>query len=125
MCRTCEFAKSSGTALTCGTPIVGDEVTYEGKKYRTCGCFVDLKTKLKPSACPVGKWGNKKEEAKNIKRAKALISGMAGRNRISSEEADELRELWRLLVARDNDPPKCAKCLIEMRDYLTQYTHNR
>lgn len=125
ICRACEFSKTTGTQLTCGTPIVGDEVKYKGKKHRTCGCFLDLKTKLKPAACPLGKWGDKAQEAEAVERAKALMASMKGRNRISSKEADELRELWRLLVARDNDPPRCAKCLIEMRDYLTRYVETR
>lgn len=125
ICRSCEFAKTSGTALTCGTPIVGDEVKFKGKKHRTCGCFLDLKTKLKPAACPLGKWGNPQEEAEALERAKVLTESMKGRSRISHAEAEELRELWRLLVARDNDPPKCGKCLLEMRDYLTKYVETR
>lgn len=125
ICRACEFSKTTGTQLTCGTPIVGDQVKYKGKKHRTCGCFLDLKTKLKPAACPLGKWGDKKEEAKTMERARALVDSVKGRNRISSEEADELREVWRLLVARDNDPPRCGKCLLEMRDYLIRYVESR
>jgi ribosomal protein S9 len=27
------------------------------KKCKLCGCFIDLKTRVKSEACPAGKWG--------------------------------------------------------------------
>jgi len=52
MCKQCIHSQGSSVFLTCGTPVVGNEVP-EGK---LCGCFVYVKAKFKNETCPLGFW---------------------------------------------------------------------
>jgi len=34
-----------------------DDFNQQTSQCRRCGCFMSVKTKLKHSSCPIGKWG--------------------------------------------------------------------
>lgn len=50
ICRTCQHFTKVGT---CGTPVWGERLP-NGEEL--CGCVMKVKTKLKRSKCPIGKW---------------------------------------------------------------------
>lgn len=51
-CKKCVYSKGSSILLTCGTPIIGEDVP-EG---RLCGCLVHIKAKFKSEDCPLNFW---------------------------------------------------------------------
>jgi hypothetical protein len=53
-CKKCKFFVES--TRSCGTIYVGDDVTYNKKKYHLCGCHMPLKVQFPWSECSVGKW---------------------------------------------------------------------
>jgi len=54
ICKSCEHLTKAGT---CGTPILGEEITQQnGDKVYLCGCVMKLKTKLIDAECPLNKW---------------------------------------------------------------------
>lgn len=56
-CKRCTFAKRSLLELvTCGTPVVGEIVTFEGKEIKLCGCIMKLKAKIESAECPLNFW---------------------------------------------------------------------
>jgi len=62
------FADSVGTWMAAGMPKTeADEITrrlsvcntcehFNGTRCLKCGCFIALKTRMRTSKCPVGKW---------------------------------------------------------------------
>jgi len=56
ICNSCEFKKELLGNVTCGTPIFGEEVTYNDKQYKLCGCIMKFKTMIPQSRCPIKKW---------------------------------------------------------------------
>jgi hypothetical protein len=54
-CKGCKFFYP--TAGTCGTPVIGEKVTYYRNKVKLCGCIMRVKTKFTMFSCPIGKWG--------------------------------------------------------------------
>ena len=119
VCHQCPFFLSKHQS--CGTPIIGDLVSYEGKEYRTCGCWMPLKTKLQGTACPVGKWGDQEIESQRFKEAQVLLSEIGSLERITRDQATRLRSLYRLLLSRDADPGECGGCLREIRDLMRKH----
>jgi len=55
ICKGCEHFTSAGT---CGTPVVGNKVTYNGEELHTCGCVMRVKASLTSEHCPLGKWSS-------------------------------------------------------------------
>lgn len=54
VCKACKHYTKAGT---CGTPVVGEEITEtNGEKVYLCGCIMKLKTKLIDAECPLNKW---------------------------------------------------------------------
>jgi len=107
ICRKCKHYRQ-GVRPTCGTPIVGEEVTYRGKKRRTCGCFLDLKVKFAGTACPLGKWGRRKDEDALLEAARALMAEI-NPGRITVDQHRELARLYPQLVARRTTVQRCAR----------------
>ena len=56
ICNSCEYRKHLFGATTCGTPIVGEDIIYEGQEKRLCGCIMKIKTELANAECPLKKW---------------------------------------------------------------------
>lgn len=123
ICRGCEYYRKN--TRTCGTPIVGDTVVHEGQTKRLCGCFMELKTQFQGSACSIGIWGDVKTESERLIRAKELIKEIGKSERISRVVADELRGLYRLLVAETNDPGECSKCLVDILATLKKFMRDK
>ena len=75
--ETCRKCKHYTKAKTCGTPIVGKEVTHHKKKYKLCGCVMALKTKFKGQSCPLKKWTAEltPKEVESLREALKLVEG--------------------------------------------------
>jgi len=54
ICRRCKYFQAH--TQTCGTPVIGETVTYRRKEYHLCGCIMPIKAKLKVASCSVNKW---------------------------------------------------------------------
>jgi len=118
ICRACPHLNRQGF---CGTPIVGMDVEHEGKQYRTCGCFMEFKTALQGTACPLGKWGTLNVEQERYNRLGQLLAEIGGSERITRDQATELRTLHRFLISNKPDPGECPSCLIEMLEEARQH----
>jgi hypothetical protein len=123
ICRKCKHFRQ-GVRPTCGTPIVGEEVTYRGKKRRTCGCFLDLKVKFAGTACPLGKWGMRKDEDALMEDARALMAEI-NPSRITVTQHRELARLYPQLVARRTTVQRCPPCIQTAIHELEQYLQHR
>lgn len=96
--------------VRCGT--INERVTYEGKEYKLCGCFMKLKTQFKGMACPVGKWGTvdiTREEGCYLK--KLLEETKAG---VTTEMQKELIEYKYKLTGRREKITSCSPCVNEL-----------
>lgn len=112
ICESCiHFRKRT---RTCGTPIVGNKV---GKK-RTCGCFMDVKTKLSFSNCPLDKWYGKDLSHSDYLEMKQLISEV--KYTINSKQKKVLFSLLSKYTGSTKQTSQCASCLIKALDDIKE-----
>lgn len=52
LCKGCEYHTRKLKMIWCGAPII--DAFKKGKK--PCGCNMHIKTRLRSSKCPIGKW---------------------------------------------------------------------
>tara|TARA_R110000787_G_scaffold16595_1_gene50033 strand:- start:2640 stop:3044 length:405 start_codon:yes stop_codon:yes gene_type:complete len=103
ICESCNhFRKRS---RTCGTPIVGNKV---GNK-RTCGCFMDVKTKLSFSTCPLDKWGDLQVSKNDYLEMKRLL--LEVKNTINPEQKTTMYELLNKYTGGSEKSNNCVPCL--------------
>ena len=103
ICESCKhFRKKS---RTCGTPIIGNKV---GSK-RTCGCFMDAKTKLSFSKCPLGKWGELELKHEDYLKMKKIVEEVTHVIDINQKKA--LFELQRKYFGGNTKSTNCAPCI--------------
>jgi len=117
VCESCQhFRKKS---RTCGTPIIGNKV---GNK-RTCGCFMDVKTKLSFSTCPLSKWGDLQVSKDDYLDMKKLISEVT--NTIDSEQKNTMYALLNKYSDGTKSTTSCVPCLKsaiqEIKDIIEEY----
>lgn len=117
ICESCKhFRKKS---RTCGTPIVGTKV---GKK-RTCGCFMDAKTKLSFSKCPFNKWGILQVTENDYLEIKKLIHDVT--NTINPNQKSLLYDMQRKYIGGKTKTSNCVPCLNtalkEMKDLIEEF----
>lgn len=55
-CAGCVLSKVHLGKVWCGTPVIGQEIEYNGKPVHLCGCNMNVKTKIDNSICAIGKW---------------------------------------------------------------------
>tara|TARA_R100001244_G_scaffold132321_3_gene108203 strand:+ start:785 stop:1204 length:420 start_codon:yes stop_codon:yes gene_type:complete len=103
ICESCaHFRKRS---RTCGTPIVGNKV---GSK-RTCGCFMDVKTKINFASCPLSKWEQYEVSKKDIKDIKHLLESV--KYEISGQQKTVLFDMVRKYIGGNKKTSNCMPCL--------------
>lgn len=62
ICRACKYQKDmkvplkKDTVMTCGKPITGETIDFEGKDVELCGCVIEQKAKDPDAVCPIGFW---------------------------------------------------------------------
>ena len=124
ICRKCPHFNRTGLRPTCGTPIIGEKVKYRGKEFRTCGCFLDLKVKFANAACPLGKWGKRKEEDKLMRAARELMAELTP-GRITVAQVRKLNEIYPALVGRRQRVKECPDCVRAALSELEKYLEHR
>lgn len=124
ICRGCPHFNNRGIRPTCGTPIIGEKVKYDGESFHTCGCFLDLKVKFTAAACPLGKWGKRSDEDALMAEARLLLAEVQG-NRITVAQVKRLNEIYPALVARRTNVTACPACLRAAIKELAEYMEQR
>lgn len=77
-CNKCEHARKLFGKVTCGTPVIGNKIKYNGKEVELCGCVMELKVLLMDAACPLNKWNDSDtDKRKTIQRTYRLEGGDA------------------------------------------------
>lgn len=117
ICEECEHFKPK--SRTCGTPILGDTI---GDK-KTCGCFMDAKTKLSFSRCPFDKWEFLQVTENDYLAIKKLIDEVD--NSINPVQKKVLFDMQRKYIGGNNTSSNCVPCLNgalkEMKQIIEEY----
>lgn len=117
ICESCRHFRKK--TRTCGTPVIGNKV---GNK-RTCGCFMDLKTKLSFASCPLGKWGNLQIDHEDFLAIKNLINEI--KNVINADQKKVLFEMQKKYFGGNIKTSNCVPCLkkalSQMRQLVDEY----
>jgi len=112
ICEDCNhFRKRS---RTCGTPIIGDKV---GDK-RTCGCFMDAKTKLSFSTCPLDFWGSLQVSHSDYLEMKKLLDEV--KHSINADQKVVLYKLRNKYFGGNLKTSNCSPCLKSALNELQQ-----
>jgi hypothetical protein len=120
ICKACPHLTARNT---CGTPVVGTWVEDNGRRVKTCGCFMDVKTRLKGFGCPLGKWSPYNLSIEEICAIQKLIQSIKGENTISNETARRIVDEVNKFSGRKVDYTTCSPCIrkhIEDLDKLTR-----
>lgn len=103
ICEECKyFVKKT---RTCGTPIIGDKI---GDK-KTCGCFMDAKTKLSFSKCPFDKWESLQVTENDYLAIKNLLHEV--KNTINPKQKELLFDMQRKYIGGNTKTSNCVPCL--------------
>ena len=119
LCRRCKYFKQN--TQTCGTPVLGEEVTFRRKQYRLCGCIMPIKAKLKIASCSVNKWLPTVDREMMIK-AKEVLDKLppAGHRlgRINSEQQEAIHNAYVALTGMKAKRNSCSACWTKMINRL-------
>ena len=117
ICEECEHFKPR--TRTCGTAILGDKI---GDK-KTCGCFMDAKTKLSFSRCPFDKWEFLQVTENDYLAIKKLLDVVD--NTINPNQKKMLFEMQRKYIGGNTKTSNCVPCLKsalkEMKQIVEEY----
>jgi hypothetical protein len=103
ICEACEHFKPK--SRTCGTPIIGDKV---GDK-KTCGCFMDVKTKISFASCPFSFWDGCQVTEFDYLSMKKLMHEV--NHQINGQQKEVLFELTNKYFGTNNKTSNCVPCL--------------
>lgn len=106
ICKACPHLTDR---LTCGTPVVGNIVEHNGKHLRTCGCFMNVKTRLKWFSCPLGKWNGEDITPEKACEIKKFIEGI--NTSLSGKELEQLFGFADLMHGRKVERTTCSPCI--------------
>jgi|TARA_R110000744_G_scaffold65620_1_gene134520 hypothetical protein len=117
ICEKCKhFRKRS---RSCGTPVVGNKV---GNK-RTCGCFVDAKTKISFTKCPFSYWNELQVTENDYLAIKKLLEEV--KHSINPDQKEELYNMIRKYIGGNTKTSNCVPCLKsalkEMNELVKDY----
>ena len=71
ICDACKHFRKR--TRTCGTPVKGNNIKVNKVAYKLCGCFMDVKSKLKFATCPLNKWVGLQISHKEYLEVKELL----------------------------------------------------
>jgi len=105
----------NATTRTCGTPLnklnpLGETMTLDGVKFKPCGCFLDVKTKMTLSDCPAGKW-EKVVDGSLIQDAQTLLFNARKNGALNNDERITLARLKSLMTGRNEKVTSCVTCV--------------
>lgn len=117
LCETCDHFEWE--AKTCGPPIIGKRVE-EG---RLCGCFMEVKTQLPWTSCPLDKWGAEKDP-KLLDEAEKLLEGVRN-GRVPTDLMRRMEQIHADLSGTKVKHTSCGKCaqqtIDDLREVVRQY----
>ncbi|QDP56706.1 MAG: hypothetical protein Unbinned3205contig1001_41 [Prokaryotic dsDNA virus sp.] len=117
ICEACKHFRKK--TRTCGTPVIGNKI---GSK-RLCGCFMDLKTKLSFSTCPLSKWGDYQITDEDYKSMKRLIADVT--HTITAGQKNTMYALLNKYTGTNRLSNNCVPCLKgsldEIKDIIEEY----
>tara|TARA_R110001599_G_scaffold153474_1_gene338720 strand:- start:31 stop:438 length:408 start_codon:yes stop_codon:yes gene_type:complete len=99
---------------TCGTPVIGDKVGDT----RTCGCFMDAKTKISFSRCPLDKWEFLQVTENDYIAIKKLLDEV--KNSINPKQKEVLFSLHAKYFGGKMKMSNCAPCIKRTLDEMKQ-----
>lgn len=113
ICEACEHYVEQ--TKTCGTLIVGKAVHHEGEVRRLCGCVMPIKTQLKTSSCPLGKWHNviKPEEVDRLRELVADIKRRPNMN-TSADDRVYMVDMFNQITGQRRNHSSCKSCYRNM-----------
>jgi hypothetical protein len=117
ICEGCDYFKPE--TRTCGTPVIGDKI---GDK-KTCGCFMDIKTKLTFSKCPFSFWGVSQVAENDYIAIKKLLKDV--QRTINPQQKEVLFDMQRKYFGGNKKTSNCVPCiksaLEEMKQVVEEY----
>lgn len=109
ICEICPHFRSK--TRTCGKPVVGNQVEHNGKKVRLCGCFLDAKTNLSFSSCPIGKWGTEEKDLKELKEAETFVFDLMNSSRVERKDLNRAYGIFKDLLGHTKSSGNCPPCI--------------
>ena len=110
ICEMCPHFRSN--TRTCGKPVIGNFVKdINGDRIHLCGCFMDAKTNLTFSSCPLKKWEAASKDLKDLKDAEVFIEKLLGSNRVSRDEINKAYKIYKDLIGATKKPGNCPPCI--------------
>jgi len=121
-CRKCKFYKQK--SKTCGTPLLGNEVKFNKKNIKLCGCFMDVKTRFRFARCPANKWrDDHKLTEVEYKELKELLSHTI--DKVTGVQNKQIAILHRKYLNSNANPSSCRPCVIshinDLHKVIDQY----
>ncbi len=117
ICEACEYFKPK--SRTCGTPVIGDTI---GDK-KTCGCFMDVKTKISFARCPFDRWEFLQVTENDYLAIKKLVDEV--QNTINPKQKEILFDMQRKYFGGNTKTSSCVPCLKsalkEMKQIIEEY----
>jgi hypothetical protein len=120
ICKGCEHFTSVGT---CGTPFIGNKVTYNGEELHTCGCKISIKARFNSEFCPLGKWSSgiiSKEDACELKEFILSLDASF----ITHEQKVKLFGYKSKLSGRNEPITNCPPCVRELIEGMKKQIRN-
>jgi hypothetical protein len=121
-CSKCKYFKKS--TRTCGTPIKGDTIKYKKQEYKLCGCFMDVKARLRYARCPLNKWADAFALTDlEYKKLKELLGKTV--DKVTREQNQLIATLHKKYLKSNAKPSSCPPCvskyLIDLQQIIEQY----
>ena len=118
-CKKCEHYKT--TTKTCGTLGIGTLLLVEGIiEVELCGCIMPIKTKLKTSTCPLGKW-DAQVSTEDLEEIESFLGSVQG-DRLSAHQNLLLTDLWNKASGTNRKVSNCNACVRDMIKDLKRLT---
>jgi hypothetical protein len=117
ICKACPHYIES--TRTCGPLIIGEDqgelVKIDGRKrkVRLCGCIMPVKTRLKTSKCPLGKWGSL-VDAEALKALKIFVQEMESKGAIKTSNIQPFLDAYNKAFDTNKKYTSCSTCIKQM-----------
>ena len=121
ICEACKHFRKR--TRTCGTPVKGNTITQNKKKYKLCGCFMDIKSTLKFAHCPLDKWVGLELTQEEYLEVKELLDST--KHRITNVQQQQVRLYSEKYLGLKVQSSSCAPCvkgnLERLNQIVTEY----
>ena len=123
ICKVCPFYKPK--TKSCGTLIVGHTVTINDKKYKLCGCLMEVKSKIAFTRCPLGKWERENDLTTDQLSILKRLLKQIGSDKISREGNVGITNLYNEIFGMNKKVSSCGTCVAqtikELKEVLSSY----